>query len=95
IENLSKLYDIVTDLRTFSETVTLLKYYNRLRFLRLTRVFASLFIKYRERMERHLDSSDPSLKLLRFYKISMFCTYREIHSRRKGLIPFFKTPEDI
>ncbi|MDY0098039.1 MAG: glycosyltransferase [Bacteroidales bacterium] len=95
IENLSKLYDIVTDLRTFSETATLLKYYNRLKILRLTRIFAGLFIRYRDRMERHLDSSDPSLKLLRFYKTSMLCTYREIHSRRKGLIPFFKTPENI
>ncbi len=95
IENLSKLYDIVTDIKTFSETVSLLAQYRRLKFLRLTRIFAGLFIRYRDRMERQLDSANPSLHLFRFYKISMFSTYREIHGRRKGLIPFLKPPADL
>ena len=36
IENLSKLYDKVTDKRSFSETVLLLKIYNKIRYLGMT-----------------------------------------------------------
>ncbi|HEX7494463.1 MAG TPA: hypothetical protein VF346_09590, partial [Bacteroidales bacterium] len=57
-------------------------------FLGLTRIFAALYIKYREKMEIRLDSSKISLLLFSFYKMSMFCTYREIH-RRKKIFPFF------
>jgi glycosyltransferase involved in cell wall biosynthesis len=88
IENLSKLYDNVTDKKSFSETVRILAVYQKLRFLGLTRIFAAIFIKYREWMEIRLDSSNISLLLFSFYKMSMFCTYREIH-RRKKIIPFF------
>jgi glycosyltransferase involved in cell wall biosynthesis len=88
IENLSKLYDKVTDKKVFSETVRILRIYNILRFFRLTRIFAGLFIRFRDRMEIRLDSSNISLYLFRFYKISMFCTYREIH-RRKKTLPIF------
>jgi glycosyltransferase involved in cell wall biosynthesis len=86
IENLSKLYDKVTDKKSFSEAVLLLKYYNKLKLFGLTRILAAIFIKYRERMEIRLDSSDISLLLFAFYKMSMFCTYREIHTR-KNTIP--------
>lgn len=88
IENLSKLYDKVTDKKAFSETVVMLRIYNRLRILKLTRVFAGVFIRYRDRMEIRLDSSKISLRLFGFYKVSMFCTYREIH-RRKHILPIF------
>jgi glycosyltransferase involved in cell wall biosynthesis len=88
IENLSKLYDKVTDKRAFSETVRILRFYNKLRLIRLTRVFAGIFIRYREKMEIRLDSSKISLTLFGFYKICMFCTYREIH-RRKNVLPVF------
>ena len=88
IENLSKLYDIVTDKHAFSETDRILRVYNRLKFFRLTRVLAGVFIRFRERMEIKLDSSKISLKLFALYKISMFCTYREIHRRRK-ILPIF------
>ena len=87
IENLSKLYDKVTDKRAFSETVRILKFYNKLRFLKLTRILAGIFIRYRDRMEIKLDSSKISLTLFGFYKMCMFCTYREIH-RRKNIMPF-------
>jgi glycosyltransferase involved in cell wall biosynthesis len=87
IENLSKLYDKVTDKVSFSETVTILRYYNKLKLLGLTRILAAIFIRYRDRMEIRLDSSDISLYLFGFYKMSMFCTYREIHTRKKSL-PF-------
>jgi glycosyltransferase involved in cell wall biosynthesis len=86
IENLSKLYDKVTDKRSFSETVTILRYYNKLKYFGSTRILAAIFIKYRERMEIRLDSSNISLLLFGFYKMSMFCTYREIHNR-KNVIP--------
>ena len=88
IENLSKLYDKVTDKKTFSSTVKILPTYNKLKFVGLTRIFAGLFIRYRDKMEIHLDSSKISLKLFWFYKITLFCTFREIHSRKK-ILPVF------
>jgi glycosyltransferase involved in cell wall biosynthesis len=88
IENLSKLYDKVTDKRTFSETVSILRIYNKLKFLGLTRILAAIYIRYRDRMEIRLDSGNISLFLFGFYKMSMFCTYREIH-RRKKILPVF------
>jgi glycosyltransferase involved in cell wall biosynthesis len=88
IENLSMLYDNVTDKKAFSETVKLLRVYNRLRFLRLTRILAGIYIRFREKIEIRLDSSKVSLRLFGFYKICMFCTYREIH-RRKNVLPVF------
>lgn len=94
IENLSKLYDNVTDKKTFSMTVSLLRLFWLLKTLNLTRIIAGIFIRYRERMEIRLDSSDSSLLLFKLYKISMFCTFREIHRRRK-LLPIFNIPPDI
>lgn len=88
IENLSHLYDKVTDKRAFSSAAILLRRYNRLNALRLTRILAGIFINYRERMEIRLDTADPSLTLFGFYKICLFCTFREIH-RRKQIIPIF------
>jgi glycosyltransferase involved in cell wall biosynthesis len=88
IENLSKLYDNVTDKKAFSDTVRILKLYNILNIFRLTRILAGIFIRYRDRMEIRLDSSNISLNLFRFYKICMFCTYREIH-RRRNILPIF------
>lgn len=88
IENLSHIYDRVTDKRTFSETVRMLKLYNKLEAFHLTRILAGIFIKYRDRMEIRLDSNKISLKLFSFYKTCMFCTYREIH-RRRPVLPFF------
>ncbi len=93
IENLSKLYDNVTDKKTFSSIVGLLRIYRFLRFFHLTRIMAGLFIRFRDKMEIKLDSSKVSLELFRFYKISMFCTYREIHRRRK-ILPMFNIPPD-
>ena len=88
IENLSKLYDNVTDKKTFSRTVKILRTYNYLRFFRLTRILARFYIRYRDRMEIRLESGNISMLLFRFYKVSMFCTYREIH-RRKKVNPIF------
>jgi hypothetical protein len=45
-------------------------------------------------MEIALDSAKICLPLFHLYKISMFCTYREIHRRRK-LLPIFRIPPDI
>lgn len=88
IENLSKLYDNVTDKGAFSETDRILRLYGKLSFFRLTMVLAWIFIRYRERMEIKLDSSKISLRLFGFYKICMFCTYRAIHVRR-NILPFY------
>jgi len=94
IKNLSKLYDNVTDKKTFTFTVGLLRIFWALKTLRLTRLVAGIFIRFRERMEIRLDSSKVSLPLFSLYKISMFCTFREIHRRRK-LLPIFNIPPDI
>jgi glycosyltransferase involved in cell wall biosynthesis len=88
IENLSRLYDKITDKKTFSSVVRILKTYNLLSFFRLTLVLAGFFIRYRERMERRLESSDVNLKLFAFYRMCMFCTFREIH-RRRNTMPVF------
>lgn len=88
IENLSQLYDKVTDKKTFSQAVRMLRIYNKLSAFRLTMILAGIFIRYRERMEIRLDASKISLALFGFYKVCMFCTYREIH-RRKNILPIF------
>ena len=88
IENLSMLYDSVTDKRTFMSCVKLLRTYNILRIFRITLILAGYFIRYRERMEIRLDSANPPLWLFSFYKMSMFCTFREIHGR-KNILPKF------
>lgn len=88
IENLSQLYDKVTDKKAFSSAVRMLRIYNKLSAIRLTRILAGIFIRYRERMEIRLDASKISLNLFGFYKVCMFCTYREIH-RRKNILPIF------
>ena len=85
LENLSKLYDIVTDKKTFAETARLLRVYNRLNIIGLTIFFSSLFIRFRDRAEIRLDTGDQSLRLFEFYKFCMFCTFREIHLRKKRL----------
>ena len=88
IENLSHLYDIVTDKRSFSSAVRMLRIYNRLYDFRLTRILAGIYIHYRDKMEIRLDSANPSLILFGFYKVCLFCTFREIH-KRKQIIPIF------
>jgi GT2 family glycosyltransferase len=88
IENLSQLYDKVTDKKTFSDIVLMLRIYNCLNFFGLTHLMAAIFIRYRDRMEIRLDSGNISLALFAFYKMSMFCTYRAIH-RRKNILPVF------
>lgn len=63
IENLSQLYDKVTDKGTFSSVVRIVKTYNRLRAIRMSLIFSSLYNRYKDRMERRLDSSSISQTL--------------------------------
>ncbi len=79
IENLSRLYDIATDKKTFSGSVRMLRLYRILRVTGITKILAWFFVRYRERMEHRLDSSSVSLRLFNLYRISMFCAFREIH----------------
>jgi glycosyltransferase involved in cell wall biosynthesis len=83
VENLSMLYDNVTDKKTFSKTVRVLTTYNWIRFFRLGGILARLFMRYRERLEIKIESGKDALLLFRFYKAAMFCTFREIHKRKK------------
>jgi glycosyltransferase involved in cell wall biosynthesis len=88
IENLSKLYDFITDKHTFSLTVRMVRLYRVLSLLRLNLILAGLFIRFREKMELRIDSADPPLLLFDLYKVTMFCTFREIHRRRKTIPAF-------
>lgn len=94
IENLSAIYDNVTDRKTITTTVSLLRTYRIIRLLHLTKLFAFIFIRYKDRMEMRLDSNKPSLRLFALYKISMFCTYRKIHGRKQRK-PLLKLPFGI
>jgi len=82
IENLSMLYDKVTNKNQFCDTLTMLRTYRKVRLLRLSLILAGFFIRYRERMEIALESGNRSNYLFVFYRMCMFCTYREIHSRK-------------
>lgn len=94
LENLSRLYDRVTDKGTFSSTVRMLRIYNQIRLFRIRLILVAVFVRFRERMEIRIDSSNPPVWLFNFYKVCMFCAYREIHSRRK-LIPVLLPDLDI
>jgi glycosyltransferase involved in cell wall biosynthesis len=85
VENLSRLFDKVSDKKAFAASVSLLRAYNKLDKLKLTKVLSRLYTKYSEKMEISLDSSKSSLLLFGLYKISMFCTFREIHQKKPVL----------
>ncbi len=88
IENLSMLYDKVTDKNNFCDTLTMLRSYRRISMWRLSLLLAAVFIRYRERMEMSLESGKKSNYFFVFYRMCMFCTYREIH-RRKNIMAIF------
>ncbi len=88
VENLSRLYDCVTDKHLFATSVKLVRDFRILHVLRLTLVLAGLFIRFRERIELKIDSAKPPLWMFDFYKIAMFCTFREIHQRKKTVPTF-------
>jgi hypothetical protein len=94
LENLSRLYDRVTDKKTFTSTVGMLRIYNRIRLFRIRLILVAIFVRFRERMEHRIDSSNPPLWLFSFYKICMFCAFREIHNRRK-IIPVLLPEIDL
>jgi len=83
LENLSMLCDRATDKQKFCSILTTLRHYRILKFLRLTIILSAIFIKYREKMERKLERGKGSNWLFVFYRMCMFCTYREIHRRKK------------
>ncbi|MCE5348002.1 MAG: glycosyltransferase [Bacteroidales bacterium] len=85
IENLSRLFDSVTDKKVFSECVRIIRIYNKCKFLRLTQILSNIYLRYSEKMEIRLDTPDMSLCLFSFYKICMFCSFREIQSKKKVL----------
>ena len=88
IENLSMLYDKVTDKSNFCDMLTMLRSYRRISMVRLSLILAAIFIRYRERMEMSLESGKKSNYFFVFYRMCMFCTYREIH-RRKNIMAIF------
>ncbi|HCC72085.1 MAG TPA: hypothetical protein DEQ09_13180 [Bacteroidales bacterium] len=76
ISNLNILYDKVTDNRTFASVVCLLRYYNLLKPLGITRLLAYVYRKRQRRIEIMLRSTKCSLKIFNIYKLGLFCYYR-------------------
>ena len=83
LENLSMLYDNVTNKNNFCSVLPMLRHYRILRFVRLSIILAGIFVRYREKMEQRLESGNSSNLLFVFYRMSMFCTFREIHKRKQ------------
>lgn len=94
LENLSRLFDRVTDERTFISSVRMLRLYEKIRFIRVRLILVAILVRFRERMEIRIDSANPSIWLFQFYKICMFCAFREIHRRRKRILPLI-LPESL
>lgn len=85
IENLSILYDKVTDRKAFAASVRLARNYNRIAAFGLAGLLTAIYIRYRERMEIHLISDKSSLFVFALFKLCLFATFRAIHGRRKIL----------
>ncbi len=94
LENLSRLYDRVTDKRAFISSVRMLRLYDKLRLIRVRLILVAILVRFRERMEIRIDSANPPMWLFHFYKVCIFCAYREIHRRRKRILPVI-LPESI
>lgn len=94
LENLSLLYDRVTDKKTFISTVRMLRLYNKLRLIRVRLILVAILVRFRERMEIRIDSANPPMWLFHFYKACIFCAYREIHRRRRRILPVI-IPESL
>jgi glycosyltransferase involved in cell wall biosynthesis len=86
IENLSKLFDTVTDKKVFAENVQLIATYNRLWKLGLNYPLRILYNRYGERMELRLNKPNPIIWLFKLYKISMFCMFRFLEKKGKKSI---------
>lgn len=76
VENLSVLYDKVTDRKTYSHIVKLLRVYNILRIFGIARLLAILYKKHKRRIEIYLRSAKYSMGVFRIYKLCLFCNYR-------------------
>jgi len=80
MQNLSLLYDTVTDRKGFSSSVRLLKKYKRLKLIGMSRLLARYYSRRRKKIEIRLRTHKASLKTFNLYKLSMFCYYRYIHA---------------
>jgi glycosyltransferase involved in cell wall biosynthesis len=94
LENLSRLYDRVTDKRAFVSSVRMLRLYDKIRMLRVRLILVAILVRFRERMEIRIDSANPPMWLFHFYKLCVFCAYREIHRRRRRILPVI-LPESL
>lgn len=84
IENLSNLYDSITDKKMFADTVQLISTYNKLKFFGLTFFLREIYYRFQMKMELSLNRSNPKIWIFGLYKMSMFCKLRyEKNSKRK------------
>lgn len=77
MQNLSLLYDRVTDRKGFSSSVKLLKTYKRLKLLGMARLLARYYARRSKKIENRLRSHRTSLQIFAVYKLSMFCYFRD------------------
>jgi glycosyltransferase involved in cell wall biosynthesis len=76
VNNLSLLYDMVTDKPTFVRTVKLLRLYRYLRFFGLSYILARIYRKHKRKIEIFLRRRKSTLFIFSLYKLSLFCYYR-------------------
>jgi hypothetical protein len=62
--------------------------------LRVRLILVAILVRFRERMEIRIDSANPPMWLFHFYKLCVFCAYREIHRRRRRILPVI-LPESL
>lgn len=76
MQNLSLLYDKVTDRKGFASAVRLLRRYNRLKLVGLTRLLARYYSRHGKKIKIKLSTHKASLTTFTLYKLSMFCYFR-------------------
>lgn len=76
VQNLSILYDKVTDKKALIRSVKLLRVFKKLHTIGITRVLALIYKKNKRRIEVMLRSRKSSLKIFSVYKLGLFCYYR-------------------
>lgn len=76
VQNLSLLYDMVTDKGNFIKSVRLLRLYHYLRLTGIAYPLTWFYKKYRRRIEIYLRRRKSTLLIFSIYKLALFCFFR-------------------
>ena len=80
IQNLSILYDKVTDKRTFTKSVRLLKLYRMLKIFGITFIISLFYTRHRRKIEIFLRRRRSTLLIFSIYKLALFSYCRNSKS---------------